>query len=66
MKHVHKYESISHHSITSELMELGIEAAEIRRCKTCQKEIPFLLTRKGKWHPLFQDAESNEQDILLA
>jgi hypothetical protein len=66
MKHVHKYETISHHGITSELMDLGIKAAEIRKCKKCQKEMPFVLTHKGEWVPLFDDMESDDQDILLA
>lgn len=66
MKHVHKYETISHHGITSELMDLGIKAAEIRKCKKCQKEMPFVLIQKGEWVPLFDEMESNERDILLA
>jgi len=66
MKHIHKYETISHHGISSELMELGIQAAEIRKCTKCQKEITFLLTKKGQWVPLFADREADEQDILLA
>ncbi len=66
MKHVHKYETVSHHGITSEVMDLGIKAAEIRRCKKCNKEMPFVLIHKDKWVPLFDERESNEKDILLA
>lgn len=66
MKHTHRYETISHHGITSELMDLGIKAAEIRKCKTCHKEMPFVLIHKDEWFPLFDDRESDEQDILLA
>jgi hypothetical protein len=66
MKHAHKYESFSHHGISSELMELGIEAAETRKCGKCGKEMPFLLTRKSGWIQLFRESESDEKDILLA
>jgi hypothetical protein len=66
MNHIHKYETLSRHGIPSELMEFGIEAAELRKCKKCGKEMPFLLTKKGDWVPLFQDGETDQQDILLA
>jgi len=66
MDHIHKYETLSRHGIPSELMEFGIEAAELRRCKKCNKEMPFLLTKKGTWVPLFEERETAEQDILLA
>ncbi|MBI5213447.1 MAG: hypothetical protein HY957_08765 [Nitrospirae bacterium] len=66
MKHVHKYETISHHGIISELMDLGIKAAEIRKCKKCQHEMTFVLTPKGEWVPLFDDREADDQDILMA
>ncbi len=66
MNHVHKYESVSHHGISTELMEFGIEAAEMRRCKKCGKEMPFLLTKRGVWVSLFADGETDHQDILLA
>jgi hypothetical protein len=66
MKHIHKYETISHHGITEELMDLGIKAAEIRKCRKCEKEMPFVLTQKGKWFPLFDDSQSEDKDILLA
>lgn len=66
MKHVHKYETLSHQGIPSELLKLGIQAAEIRKCKGCHKEMPFLQTKKGEWIPLFDDRQSDEQDILLA
>jgi hypothetical protein len=66
MNHVHKYESVSHHGISTGLMEFGIEAAEIRKCKKCGREMPFLLTKKGDWVPLFAESETDQQDILLA
>lgn len=47
-------------------MEFGIEAAEIRTCRKCGKEMPFLLTRRGDWIALFAEAETDQQDILLA
>ena len=66
MNHVHKYESDSHHGISTELMEFGIEAAEIRKCKKCGKKMPFLLTKRGDWVALFAEVETDQQDILLA
>lgn len=66
MNHIHKYESDSHHGISTRLMEFGIEAAEIRRCKKCGKEMPFVFTRRGDWIALFAEEETDSQDILLA
>lgn len=66
MKHIHKYETVSHHGITSELSELGLQSAEIRKCSKCKKEKIFVLTQKGEWFPLIDERESDEQDILLA
>lgn len=66
MKHRHKYEPISHPNISSELKEIGVLAAEVRKCLTCDNEVTFLQTRHGKWVPLFADIESGEKDILLA
>ncbi|MEW6118335.1 MAG: hypothetical protein AB1553_15785 [Nitrospirota bacterium] len=66
MTHEHTYEPVSHHGITSELMELGIQGAEIRRCTTCKREAVFILTRKGQWFPLFDERREEEQDILMA
>lgn len=65
MKHKHEYESIYHPSPTPEAKALGITAAEIRRCRTCRKEMTFVLT-KDSWFPLFEDQKSEEQGILLA
>ncbi len=65
MKHRHEYESIYHPSPTAEAKALGITAVEIRKCMACQKETIFVLT-KSEWFPLFEDGESEEQDILLA
>lgn len=66
MKHVHKYEPISHHGINPELMKLGLQSAEVRKCPKCQKEMIFVSTKKGDWFPVLDDRESEEQDILLA
>ena len=66
MKHNHKYETLSHPAITSEVMEHGIQAAEIRKCESCDKQKIFLLTNRGLWIPLFDETESGEKDILLA
>jgi hypothetical protein len=66
MKHKHKYETLSHPGITSEVMEHGIQAAEIRKCESCDKQVIFLLTRGNLWVPLFDETESGEKDILLA
>ena len=66
MSHTHKYETISRHGVTAELMELGIQAAEIRRCKQCLKEMTFVQMRKGEWVPVYNDTERSEQDILMA
>jgi hypothetical protein len=66
MKHSHKYEPVSHHGISSELLELGIEAAETRQCSKCGQLMQFLLIKKGGWVPLFKESETDEQDILLA
>lgn len=66
MKHVHKYMSIYHPGISSEAMSLGIKAAEIRRCESCNKETTFIQIKKDKWIPLFKDEAGDEQDILLA
>ncbi len=66
MKHVHRYETEAHLGINPELNELGIQSAEIRKCRVCHKEITFVQTRKGDWLPLLDDREADEQDILLA
>ncbi len=66
MDHIHKYESAFHHGISTELIEFGIKAAEIRRCQECGREMPFLLTRKGDWISLFSEIETDQKDILLA
>jgi hypothetical protein len=66
MNHVHKYESVLHYGVSTELSEFGIEAAEIRKCKKCGKEMPFLLTRRGDWISLFAEGKTDQQDILLA
>ena len=64
--HEHKYETASHHGITSELMELGLESAEVRKCSKCHKEMIFVLTKKGEWFPVIDDRAAEDKDILLA
>lgn len=65
MKHRHEYETIYHPGLSSAAKTLGIKAAEMRRCKTCQKEMPFVMIKK-EWVPLFDDPESVDQGILMA
>lgn len=64
--HVHTYETVSHHGVTYELTELGIESAEIRKCSECKKESIFVLTKKGDWFPVIDESRTPETDILLA
>ncbi len=66
MKHIHQYKTHLHQRLSKELANSGIEAAEIRRCRECDREMPFVMTRKGTWLPLFEESSSDEQDILLA
>jgi len=65
MKHKHDFESIYHPTPSSEVKDHGILAVEIRKCRGCQKEIPFVLIN-NKWLPLFEVLVSDDQDILLA
>jgi hypothetical protein len=65
MKHRHEYETVYRPGVSSEVGALGIKAAELRKCKTCDKEMTFV--RIGdEWVPLFEEKEAGEQDILLA
>ncbi|MEW5745845.1 MAG: hypothetical protein AB1805_10480 [Nitrospirota bacterium] len=66
MKHEHHFEPVSHHGITSEVMDLGIHAAEIRKCTKCDKQAVFIQTKKGEWFPLFDERETEAKDILMA
>ncbi|GAB4389623.1 MAG: hypothetical protein Kow0025_16150 [Thermodesulfovibrionales bacterium] len=63
--HRHDYEPVFHPSLTQEARELGLKGAEIRKCKTCGKEMPFVWIRED-WVPLFEETERSEKDILLA
>lgn len=63
--HRHDYEPVFHPTLTPRARELGIKAAEVRKCKSCQREMPFVST-DGEWFPLFEDREYDERDILLA
>ncbi len=65
MEHRHEYEAIYHPNPSVPAKAIGIKAAEMRRCKTCLKEMPFVRIKNG-WEPLFEDAESGDQGILLA
>lgn len=63
--HVHDYETISHPVPSPGARSLGIKSAEIRKCRKCLKEMPFILT-KDSWVALFEDPDVDEQEILLA
>jgi hypothetical protein len=65
MKHRHDYEALYHPAPSAEAKTIGIKAAEMRKCKTCQKEMPFVMIKKD-WVPLFEDPDSGDQGILLA
>ncbi len=65
MAHVHDYDTIKRISVSSEIRELGIERAEMRRCKQCECETIFLEV-KGKWVAMHEECVRSEQDILLA
>ncbi len=65
-RHVHNFEAVTHRGVTDEAMENGIQSAEIRKCSKCNHEAIYLMNKKGKWFPLFEEEESNERDILLA
>ncbi len=65
MKHRHEYEAVNHPNPSSEAKTLGIKATEMRKCKTCQKVMPFVMIKK-EWVPLFDDPESHDEGILLA
>mgnify|MGYP001568967397 FL=1 len=66
MKHIHKYKTEAHLGINPRLIEMGVQSAEIRKCRTCHKEMTFVQIREGDWLPLLDDRETDEQDILLA
>ncbi len=66
MKHTHKFEAISHHSVSPEVMDCGIQSAETRKCTKCEKQAIFVLTKKGQWVPLFEERKTGEKDILMA
>jgi len=63
--HSHKFEPIAHPSLSAEAKALGIMAAEVRKCSSCDRQTTYIQL-KGKWVPLFSEAETDEQDILLA
>lgn len=65
MEHRHEYEAVYHPNPSAPAKTIGIKAAEMRRCKTCLKEMPFVMI-KNSWIPLFEDSESGDQGILLA
>jgi hypothetical protein len=65
MKHAHDYGTISHPAPSQDARGIGIKSAEIRQCSKCRKVMPFVLIQ-DKWVPLFEDPESDDQDILLA
>ncbi len=63
--HTHQFEAIAHPGLSAEAKALGIMAAEVRRCVSCDKQTTYIQL-KNKWVPLFSEAESDRQDILLA
>ena len=65
MSHRHEYETIERHAVSKEAVELGIKAAETRKCKGCGEETVFLLSHDD-WLPLYDKTTRSEQDILLA
>lgn len=65
MTHKHEYEISFRPSISQEAGEMGIKAAEMRKCKSCGKEMTFVLLGED-WIPLFDEKERDERDILLA
>ncbi len=65
MEHRHEYETVYHPSPSTEAKIIGIKSAEMRKCRTCQKVMPFVMIKKD-WVPLFEDHESGDQGILLA
>ena len=64
--HVHKYETKSHHGITAELTELGLQSAEIRKCADCGKTALFVVTKRGKEYPVIDERSGEDGEILLA
>lgn len=63
--HVHEYEAVSHPVPSEAARSLGIKSTEIRKCRKCLKEMPFVLVKEG-WVALFEDPDVDEQEILLA
>jgi hypothetical protein len=63
--HVHEYEAVSHPVPSPGARSLGIKSAEIRKCRKCEKEMPFILA-KDRWVALFEDPDADDQEILLA
>lgn len=64
-EHRHEYEAYYHPDVTQKARELGIRAVELRRCKTCGREMTFVRT-DGDWFPVFDYRDTREQDILMA
>ncbi len=65
MKHRHEYEPVYHPNPTAEMKALGIKAIELRKCRICREEMTFILTKDGLFK-LFEEAVSDEKDVLLA
>ncbi len=64
-KHTHEYEPIYHPTLIAEVKALGMEAAEIRKCRTCKQEMTFIFLN-NQWLPLFEDRTFEQQGVLLA
>jgi len=65
MAHKHEYETIERHAVSEEAGEIGIKAAETRKCSSCGEETIFLLSH-DTWLPLYDKTSRNEKDILMA
>jgi hypothetical protein len=64
-RHEHEYEPVYHPNPTSEMKALGIKAIELRKCRTCQAEMTYILTKDGLFK-LYEEIEPDEKDVLLA
>lgn len=65
-EHKHEFEPISHPSLSAAAIELGIRAAEMRECRICKMQTPYIQTKDSRWVSLFKEETGDEQNILLA
>jgi len=64
-EHRHEFEAYYHPDVSQKARELGVRAVELRKCRTCGRELTLVRT-DGDWFPLFIYRDADEQDILLA